>query len=520
MDAALQTKVKDCPGLPSLPTVAVEVLRLARDSEVDMGALAGVINQDPALSARVLKTVNSTFYGRSQKVTTIAQALVVMGLQSVKTLVLGFSLVDGLMGRKSNGFDHKTYWRRSFYTACAAKELGVACRVMQAEELFVCGLLSDIGMLILDIVESDNYGGVCELVQTHAEQAAAEQSRLQTDHAEVGGFVAELWKLPPVLSEPIRWHVESAGADDATLQTMAQIVGCAGRCADVFVDAEPAQAIADVRVRIAALIAQSPADLGDQDPDVFADNLLEKLTLAVRETTTAFEIDVGSSAKYDKILRDATEALVEITMQSQQEAVHLQQRAADMESEFARREAELTKKATTDSLTGLANRAEFDRFLAEELAAAVGSGEPISLIMTDIDRFKSVNDNHGHQVGDAVIKKVADLLDASCRDGDLAARYGGEEMALVLPGTDRATAAALAEAIRKQLAAEQIDCGDVSLPITASFGVSAYEPPSPLNKPALVLKAADKALYHAKESGRNRVKVFSLPPQLAKKLAA
>ncbi|MEM1013477.1 MAG: GGDEF domain-containing protein [Planctomycetota bacterium] len=518
MDTTLQDKIKDCPGLPSLPTVAVEVLRLARDSEVDMGALADVINQDPALSARVLKTVNSSFYGRSQKVTTIEQALVVMGLQSVKTLVLGFSLVEGLMDKSSEGFDHKTYWQRSFYTACAAKELGVACRVMQTEELFVCGLLSDIGMLILDLVLPDEYGRVCALTKSHIEQDVAERSRIETDHAEVAGYVSELWKLPPVLSEPVRWHIQPDEAGDETLQTMARVVSVASRCADVFVDEEPAQAIADVRESAAKLLAMSPAGPAD-DPQGFADQLLDKLNQSVKETTTAFEIDVGAGAKYDKILRDATDALVEITMQSQQAAQDLQQKAVDMEFEFAKREAELTKKATTDPMTGLANRAEFDRFLAEELAAAVGAKEPLSLIMADIDKFKSVNDTHGHQVGDAVIKKVAELLDMSCRDGDMAARYGGEEMALILPGTERSTAAALAEVIRTQLEADKVDCGDVGLFVTASFGVSAYEPPSPLDKAALLLKAADKALYHAKETGRNRVKVFSLPRPAARKAA-
>ena len=164
-------------------------------------------------------------------------------------------------------------------------------------------------------------------------------------------------------------------------------------------------------------------------------------------------------------------------------------------------------------MTKLANRAEFDRFLGEEVAGAVAIGDPISLIMVDIDKFKSVNDTHGHQVGDEVIKHVADLLDRSCRDGDLAARYGGEEMALVLPGTDRSTAAALAEMMRSTLCAAPVNCGDVQLPITASFGVSAFEPPSPLSTAPLLIKAADKALYHAKESGRNRVKVFTLPPK-------
>ncbi len=506
MNEQLQKQIQDCPGLPSLPTVAIEVLRLARSLDTDMKGLAAVIERDPALSVRVLKTVNSSYYGRSQKVTTISQALVVMGLQSVRSLVLGFSLAEGLLKHNTAGFDHVVYWRRSFYAACAAKEIGIAARVMQAEELFVCGLLADIGMLVMDVCLGGTYGDVCRVVVSHNEQHVIEQDRLETDHAEVGGFIADMWKLPPVLCEPIRWHIHPAKADDATLQTMAEIVAIAGRCADVFVDINPASAIAEVRKRLSKLLEGKIPNSAE-----FADTLLAKLGGKVKEMTANFEFDAGPEIRYDKILRNANEALVELTLQSQQQAVNMQQKAADMQVRFAVREAELKKRATTDGLTGLANRAEFDRFLAEELAQASGEGRCLALIMVDIDKFKVVNDTYGHPTGDIVIQYVGNLMSKHAEEGDLAARYGGEEMALVLNSTDRSTAAAVAEDIRRALAAKLVEAGNAKLPITASFGVAAYEPPSPLNRSDLLVKAADRALYHAKETGRNRVKVFSLP---------
>ena len=504
MDDALQDKIRNCPQLPSVPTIAVEVLELARDPSTDMKKLAGVIERDPALSGRVLKTVNSSFYGRNQKVTTIEQALVVMGLQSVKTLVLGFSLVDGLMKSETGGFDHQKYWKRSFYAAVAAKELGVRARVMQAEELFICGLLGDIGMLVLDAVLGDAFGKACALAESHGEQAQMERKFLQTDHAEVGGFVADMWKLPPVLSEPIAFHVDPDGAEEGTLQHMARVLAAAGRCADVFVDAEPAPAIADVREHVKALVP----DAGDDA----ADELLACLGARVQEAGKAFEFDVGPEAKFEKILREANETLITMSLQTQEDAAR---KAAELEAKFAEREAELRRAATTDGMTGLANRKEFDRFLSEELAAAIGMNRPLSLVMVDIDKFKGVNDAHGHQAGDTVIVYVAGLLAGNASDDDLAARYGGEEMALILLDTERATAAAVAEDVRQRLAAKPVDCGDVELAITASFGVAAFEPGSPLTKPELLLKAADRALYHAKESGRNKVKVFSLPRKAA-----
>jgi diguanylate cyclase (GGDEF)-like protein len=132
--------------------------------------------------------------------------------------------------------------------------------------------------------------------------------------------------------------------------------------------------------------------------------------------------------------------------------------------------------------------------------------------MLDIDKFKSVNDAHGHDAGDAVIRVVARLIKAAARKTDLPARYGGEEMAIVLPNTPRQHASVVAETIRRALCARKVPTPAGELPITASFGVASIERGSPLHKPVHLIKAADLALYHAKNSGRNNVKVYSPKP--------
>src|SRR5579864_4557878 len=116
MNQELANRIKQCPNLPSLPSVAVQVLELAQQSNADITQIAGIISKDPALSGKLLRTVNSSFYGRSQNVSTISHALVILGLQSVKTLVLGFSLVSSLANEKAKGFQHLTYWKRSIYS--------------------------------------------------------------------------------------------------------------------------------------------------------------------------------------------------------------------------------------------------------------------------------------------------------------------------------------------------------------------------------------------------------------------
>src|SRR5688572_13614862 len=160
MNEQLIERIRQCPNLPSLPSIAMQVLDLAQKADVDIAEIARIICKDPALSSKLLRTVNSSFYGRSQAVSTISHALVILGLQSVKTLVLGFSLVTNLSKNKSKGFKHLSYWKRSIFAATAARTIAAKIGVVQQEEAFLAALLKDIGMLVLDQVLDEEYGQI------------------------------------------------------------------------------------------------------------------------------------------------------------------------------------------------------------------------------------------------------------------------------------------------------------------------------------------------------------------------
>ena len=163
----------------------------------------------------------------------------------------------------------------------------------------------------------------------------------------------------------------------------------------------------------------------------------------------------------------------------------------------------VASQATTDSLTGLANRWTFDEELALEWRRAERVGDPLALILLDIDNFKTVNDTQGHQAGDEVLRKVGEVLAASVRQIDLAARYGGEEFAVVVPETDLDGALDLAERLRKALESEEIELQNgTRLSVTASFGAAVK---GDLPGGEKLVAAADKALYEAKRAGKNRV---------------
>jgi diguanylate cyclase (GGDEF)-like protein len=169
----------------------------------------------------------------------------------------------------------------------------------------------------------------------------------------------------------------------------------------------------------------------------------------------------------------------------------------------------VASQAATDGLTGLANRRSFDDELALEWRRAERVGDSLALVLADLDSFKSVNDRFGHQAGDAVLRRVAVILDSGGRQVDLAARYGGEEFAVLAPGTDLEGATRLAERLRSELEATTVTLPDGrEIQVTSSFGVAVK---ANLDGPEDLVAAADEALYDAKRNGKNRVAVQPEP---------
>ena len=190
-------------------------------------------------------------------------------------------------------------------------------------------------------------------------------------------------------------------------------------------------------------------------------------------------------------------------------------RAAKLEANFQEKQRELDtirdslakseERARTDTLTGLANRRALDEFLRKTQIAAMEKGEPFSTLLIDVDHFKRFNDEFGHEVGDQVLKLIAKVLCERLREGDLPARYGGEELVVVLPGADLRIASEVAERIRRAVFEGQIirrSTGEKLPGITISVGVAQFRGGEPL---ADLIDRCDRALYLAKKSGRNRV---------------
>ena len=169
----------------------------------------------------------------------------------------------------------------------------------------------------------------------------------------------------------------------------------------------------------------------------------------------------------------------------------------------------LSEVSSRDALTGLYNRCYVIEKLDSEINRALRHGSPMALLMLDVDHFKQINDTYGHSTGDQVLQAIGQLLRDSCRVYDVPGRYGGEEFCIVLPETKLGNTTVVAERIRTKLASASLKAGDAALSVTASIGIAGIDETGGALSPADLIDRADRALYRAKDRGRNRVEMWN-----------
>ena len=182
-------------------------------------------------------------------------------------------------------------------------------------------------------------------------------------------------------------------------------------------------------------------------------------------------------------------------------------RIVELHREIQAKNRLLEELALTDSLTGLPNRRAVENWAVRQLSGAARHGFPFWVVMADLDSFKNVNDTHGHDAGDVVLKRFADLLKANTRASNICGRLGGEEFAVVVTHVERSNLHMVIDRIRRQLAAEKFTFRGRTLTVTASFGISGISCSPGRRAPewTQLVRQADAALYTAKHGGRNRI---------------
>jgi diguanylate cyclase (GGDEF)-like protein len=497
MSSPLIDRVLSCPTLPTLPSVAVRVLELTRDPKVSINAMAQTVQGDPALSVKVLKTVNSSYYALSTPCPSISRAMSMLGLNTVKAIVLGFSLVDSTRAAGiDDRFDMASYWRRAVHCAAAARALAIRTATCDPEEAFIAALVLDIGMLACFAAIRDEYLKVLNLASPdHDQIGQVEKKVLGFDHPHIGRLLAERWRLPSQLIECIGTH-HNPGDSHAQGDPLVRVVYLAGQAAGALI-------VRDNKRKLGEFIVKSREWFGIEQAE--SRELLIQTATGAAELSKALELKTGAPANVSAILSEAREALVVAQEAVQQETAQLR-----------RNNDELSRKNITDGLTGAFNRSHFDSELKAAFDLAKDEGRPLTVIFIDADKFKSVNDTHGHQAGDAVLMELSKRVMTVVGQRGGVFRYGGEEFAVVLPRVGLGAGALFAEHLRKAVGDNPFDLRphkvDLTLKITISLGVSAMEPACAklIESPEQITHAADRGVYAAKAAGRNCVKTIDL----------
>jgi diguanylate cyclase (GGDEF)-like protein len=496
MRADLKDRLERCRTLPTLPALALKVLELCQKEDLNLNEIASVIGSDPALAAKLLRMANSPVSGLKRPARTVSHALALLGVNTVRTLALSFSLASDM--KKSGSGLKQGVWKRSILAAISAREVARVVESRLAEESFLAALLQDIGALALSQVEPKICAANWEKAKgDHTLLIDLEREAFGTDHAEITKWLLTRWKLPGLFgdaagtSHTVVEAGQDARGDSAQIE---KIVRLSGWVADIWIREDAAAAIETARIRAHSILGLTEERL--------APILKEIATAMTGEVAQLFEVDVGSADDIQAILEQAKEALVVATFRADQEADEARQSATELEQ----KNRELAEESQTDKLTRLANRDRCDRYLNEQFQLAQVKGKPLSVLFCDVDFFKKVNDGYGHAVGDVVLVTVAGLLSQRMRGTDLVARYGGEEFVILLPDTPSVGAKVVADRLRARIEAAAIEYGgEKPMNVTISIGSASFEPGSPFTTPLQLVKAADDALYAAKRGGRNRV---------------
>ncbi|MGI9284148.1 MAG: HDOD domain-containing protein [Pseudomonadales bacterium] len=492
MDDRLLKRLTACRDLPSLPAAAAHIVELAQDDTASMGAVADAVKMDPALAAKVLRIANSPLYGQRRQSDNLSQAVLLLGLNATLTLALSFSLVSAFRASPPNGFDYGLFWRRSLLAATAARVIAKTTRQAPSEDCFLAALLQDIGLLALMKAQPDLYNDLDAAQQRdHALLMAYESERLDADHAEIGAWLLAQWHFPERLMQAVSASHDVAGTTDDN--PLVQIVRLSGHIADMLLpDPNPA-----AWQQVRALVP--PAwQVGDE----WLDSLIPLLDDEVPVIEELFDIPLLDGADIASLLADAREAELMHHLKNVQELELVKQTTASLQH----RVREIEAQNRIDALTGLYNRGHLDELLISEFDHAVRHHWPLSLIFVDLDYFKQINDTYGHDVGDAALRQVAQLLVQATRETDLVARYGGEEFILVLPGVAADTAKEVGDRIVAAFHDVQVQTeAHLCFSLTVSAGVATHDEYTPFADVATLLRAADRAMYSAKLQGRDRL---------------
>ena len=634
MDIKQQSIIKNLNAGGKLPTpkgIALELIRLTSQEEYSSADVIKLIGSDPALSVSTLKAANAMLLGLHHSVVSISDAIAILGVRTLRLLVLSIAIVHDNKHGPCKQYDYEYFWSCSLLTGIAMRHLAQEAKVASADELFVVGLLSEIGELAIASAYPEQFGSM--LASTNKTEItnflAVEKSVFGFDHAEASAAIMTELSFPELFRR-MAHQFQLLDLDDWTegsrewkLLKMLQVSSLIARislalpsqrlrlvealkikAAEVAVEEKEIIKIAEIcsnnwpkwtaLFNLPSRTIPSFAELFDEleatalnvnvTPQIYStqdytlrvlvvdddrlmlsllSNMLNSVGHKVITATNGIEalqkiesehpqlvitdwqmplmdgitlcreirerfknrplyITVVTSHESAERLVEAFEAgaddylvkpiipkILYARMRAAQRVIKLQEALANDREQMVRFSIELSEtnaqlqhQSQTDALTELPNRRMAMGRLEQEWKLSERSHLPLSCLMLDVDHFKSINDNHGHQVGDQALQFISKILQRVSRTTDLVCRYGGEEFLVVCPNTSLDQAHQLAERMRLEIAAQHLLTHDhIKLQLTVSIGIA--EKLTSTGTQDDLLKSADVHMYEAKRAGRN-----------------
>jgi HD-like signal output (HDOD) protein/GGDEF domain-containing protein len=543
---ALDRFVERASELYSLPAVAVRVLDLTAEPQVDLRALKSCIENDPALAAKVLRVVNSSLFGLSSEVRDLGQALALLGIKPLKLLVLGFSLSAAICPNL-DGSAVKRYWRHTLTQAIAARELSERIWQSPGDEPFLAALLQDIGMLVLIQELGDPYVRFLDrALATEREIAPLEKSVLGFDYRELGARLLDRWALPGSLvgSINLRLRPEAIGYLSEAEQALPRILRLAERLADLMIDrrhaalaellSEPArrqslstsqveELIAAVEQKVGQLAnlfsCELPPGVDYRDVLVEAHRRMSRLATEVAGDLLSSDpsAQAGPADDVDMLadLKEMTLAAAEFErigrVKADCEGGSQLPAAVPGASTTATMTASPATAAvacrTAPAVVGSALSVEMRTQVARALVSCRQGRQPLSLVLVEIDHFASLARTLGPVAAEQRVADLGQICSGCDLPGASLLQARQACFALVLPDCDRAEAVTVADDILHRVRQEPGQRpGTVGLGGSVSVGAATVPLPPKNFRVDDLIDSASRCLSTAQLSGGNTLK--------------
>lgn len=469
------------------------VLKVMQADGNDPDQLIKALAQCPILSGRVIGVANSAGSSAIHRMDTIDRCVRHLGAKQTRTIALTMAMqlmVDQL--EVDQEIVHGL-WASAATKAVAAKLIAETVSPSQAEQAYSLGLLQDIGLPVLLAVDADFFKRKLVGSKGKSSWVELERAHFGIDHAELGAVMLSSWNAPPEIVRQVAYHHGSLSDDD-----MAWLAEMPSRIAGLLphLDEQPTN---DQSQTLAAAHARFLSESFDT---------LDTLLAAIKKRFKLLGKAAGGASQMPK------DFVTQLIQSVAGDTFSLAAKVSRLDHQLAHqvdRLASAQEEALSDPLTGLLNRRGFESFGQQMLDQAAKANLSVACLMIDLDDFKPINDTHGHAAGDRILSTAAELLRSNVAKGDLVARVGGDEFAILLLGDRQGDAHALAQRLHAVCNGKAIALGnDSEVNLAMSIGGVFLERVSNTTSTDQLTDAADQVMYAIKRSGKAGLKFEKL----------